>query len=170
MASDEFDTSSLSTPSLAAYLGWHILKKGFQAGGILAVPLAPLVQYVRQRKLVVGAVLTTAGVTVAGATALTAALGAARFTQLDRDGFADRCYRLYFNEGQRRTDLFSGAGAAGGLALTWAMARPALPLQLVGGAALGNAVGVALHLASQPQSQRTANQALTIIRDEASGA
>ncbi|GFH27496.1 uncharacterized protein HaLaN_25826, partial [Haematococcus lacustris] len=102
MASDEFDTSSLSTPSLAAYLGWHILKKGFQAGGILAVPLAPLVQYVRQRKLVVGAVLTTAGVTVAGATALTAALGAARFTQLDRDGFADRCYRLYFNEGQRR--------------------------------------------------------------------
>ncbi|GFH17213.1 hypothetical protein HaLaN_13795 [Haematococcus lacustris] len=35
--------------------------------------------------------------------------------------------------------------------------------QVVGGAALGNAVGVALHLASQPQSQRTANQALTII-------
>lgn len=36
-----------------------------------------------------------------------ALLGAAKLSQIDKDGMVDRAYRLHYNESQRRTDLFA---------------------------------------------------------------
>ncbi len=38
---------------------------------------------------------------------LAAALGIAKFTQMDQAGIEDRVYRLHFNQGQNRTDQFA---------------------------------------------------------------
>jgi len=42
--------------------------------------------------------------------AVAAALGTARVSGLDADGIEDRAYRLYYNEGQNRTDAFARVG------------------------------------------------------------
>lgn len=39
--------------------------------------------------------------------AVAALLGAARLSQIDKDGMVDRAYRLHYNDSQRRTDLFA---------------------------------------------------------------
>ncbi len=48
---------------------------------------------------------------IVSAVAVTAVMGAARISQLDADGIHDRAYRLYYNEGQNRTDLFATVGS-----------------------------------------------------------
>jgi hypothetical protein len=71
----------------------------------------------------------------------------AKMKDMDQEGLEDRVYRLHYNKGQNRTDLFSQIGAAGGIGATAAMLKAA-PLQVLGGAAVGTAVGVAAHVAT----------------------
>lgn len=72
-------------------------------------------------------------------------LGTARVITLDDDGIYDRAYRLKYNQGQTRTDVFANcAGAVGAGA-----AAAALGVNLTnigGGASLGIVAGLALHL------------------------
>ena len=46
---------------------------------------------------------------------LIGAAAVAKFQTIDKPGFEDRVYHLYYNQGQNRTDLFSSWGSCIGL-------------------------------------------------------
>lgn len=88
------------------------------------------------------------------ATAASTALGVGRMASIEdrAAGAADRAYRLHYNAGQRRTDLFAHAGGLlGGSAA--AAFLPASAAVVVGGAAAGTAAGVLAHLVTMPRSE-----------------
>ncbi|KXZ40901.1 hypothetical protein GPECTOR_1431g631 [Gonium pectorale] len=92
-------------------------------------------------------------------------IGALKFTQIDKQGFEDRAYRLHYNESQSRADAFANAGAAVGLAAAALLLPRGSPplsygLAAAGGSAVGTALGVAAHVASRPPEHRTPNKAL----------
>ena len=80
-------------------------------------------------------------------------LGVARVSTLDADGIYDRAYRLKYNQGQTRTDVFANcAGAVGAGA-----AAAALGVNLTnvgGGAGIGIALGVLLHVLTSQQKNK----------------
>ncbi|GFR51058.1 hypothetical protein Agub_g13380 [Astrephomene gubernaculifera] len=149
-ASDEY----VAPASPAAYVMWHIVKKGFQAGSVIGVaavlPAMVLWKKVRDPTALMRALGTSA---VTGAAA-TGALGALKFTTIDQAGFEDRAYRLHYNKGQNRTDCFSFAGAFVGLAAAAVLLPRGVAgttaglygMALVGGSAAGCALGVAAHV------------------------
>lgn len=63
-------------------------------------------------------------------------LGGLRVSQLDTDGITDRAYRLHFNQGQNRVDLFAQIGSVLGLAAAAALTGLRGPaITCLGGAA-----------------------------------
>lgn len=143
----------------------HILLKGTQVGAVLGfATVVPLSAYqVLYKGVALSAlpptILKTTSRFLLGGFAATAALGAARVSQLDADGIYDRAYRLKYNKGQNRTDLFANcAGAVGAGA-----AAAALGVNLTnvgGGASLGIVAGLLLHLATMPKAERTGGNAM----------
>lgn len=146
----------------------HILLKGTQVGAVLGLAaLVPITAYQTLYKGVAVTALTPTimktssrfllgGFAATGMLFLcthhtpplhtdTAVLGAARVSTLDADGVFDRAYRLKYNQGQTRTDVFANcAGAVGAGA-----AAAALGVNFTnvgGGAGLGIALGVMLHV------------------------
>lgn len=64
--------------------------------------------------------------------------------RLDKDGIEDRVYRLHYNEGQNRTDMFSGAsGTLGGIIAAAAFHQT--PWAIAGGFAAGTCAGILGH-------------------------
>lgn len=125
-------------PGLAAYQ--HLLKKE---------PIDPL-------KLAEGAAYSTLA-----SLGLTFLVGSMKMLQMDRAGLEDRVYRLHYNKGQHRNDHFAQAGAALGLAASAYFLREnssAKPIHYAGGASVGAAVGVLLHMLTRPAEQKTANK------------
>ncbi len=143
----------------------HILLKGTQLGAVLGFAAAvPLSAYqVLYKGVPLSAlppsIIKTSSRFLLGGFAATAVLGAARVSQLDADGIYDRAYRLKFNEGQNRTDVFAncasvvGAGAA-------AAAMGVNLTNLTGGASLGIVAGLLLHLATKPKRETTGSNAM----------
>uniref|UniRef100_A0A7S0WV59 Uncharacterized protein n=1 Tax=Chlamydomonas leiostraca TaxID=1034604 RepID=A0A7S0WV59_9CHLO len=167
--SEDFDATKSSTPALAIKLLAHILEKGFQAGGVLAIPIAPALAYFKANGVFTPEVLTRfAGYTAASLIGATGVMAGAKFTQIDRDGFEDRVYRLHYNAGQNRTDRLSEGGAVLGLAATAYLLRssgaPIKPLNLLGGAAIGAAAGVGLHLLTKAEEQNKPNPSNKAIK------
>lgn len=149
--------------SPAAYVYWHILQKGWQAGSLIGVagvvPVLALWKKVRDPATLLRAINYSA----LSGTAATATLGALKFTQIDDEGFRDRAYRLHYNEGQNRVDTFSAAGSLVGLAATAVLLPRSVPyyaMSLAGGAAVGTAAAVVLHVATRPEDQRAPNRAM----------
>eukprot|EP00877_Chromochloris_zofingiensis_P012775 jgi/Chrzof1/7751/Cz02g35130.t1 len=135
MAEDNFDPSQ----SAALRLYSHILQKGFQAGSIIGVGIvAPILAY-RQGSLDLALLTRAAGRGALWGTAATAVLGALKISQTDQEGLEDRVYRLHYNEGQNRTDLFAQVGAVVGFAAGAALlgVGKTAPINFVGSAALG---------------------------------
>uniref|UniRef100_A0A7S0RSA7 Uncharacterized protein n=1 Tax=Chlamydomonas leiostraca TaxID=1034604 RepID=A0A7S0RSA7_9CHLO len=169
--SEDFDATKSSTPALAIKLLAHILEKGFQAGGVLAIPIAPALAYFKANGVFTPEVLTRfAGYTAASLIGATGVMAGAKFTQISREGFEDRVYRLHHNTSQHRNDRLSEAGAVLGLAATAYLLHsagvPLKPLNLLGGAAIGAAAGVGLHVLTKPEDQRTPNQLVNIVKYE----
>eukprot|EP01137_Pigoraptor_chileana_P000723 Opistho-2@37345 len=151
------DDSGAFDPTVNSHLRLleHIAIKGFQAGAVLAVPLVPLALKIRRRPVTLAAVTAgAAGFALIG-TAASAAAGLAKMRTMDTDGVTDRVYRLHYNDGQVRTDRFARAGAGIGAAVltaaTVAGFSASLPVALLGGAAIGSAVGIAAHVATSGQ-------------------
>ena len=137
----------------------HVTEKGFQLGSVVGTAIvAPLAA--RRLKKNNGS-LAGAGPTVLRAVAtaaltgaaLSAAIGAARVSSLksslsDDDfatGMQDRAYRLHYNRGQVRTDLFCEVGmAVGGTAAMLAVSPAAWCV--LGGAAMGSVGGLLAHV------------------------
>jgi hypothetical protein len=85
---------------------------------------------------------------------LAVALCAARLASSPdfKAGVEDRAYRLHYNQGQNRVDLFSKVGTAvGGTAAL--LFLPASAAAVVSAGAAGAAFGVLAHIASAPKSQ-----------------
>lgn len=83
-------------------------------------------------------------------------------TPLDEEGIRDRVYRLYYNEGQRRTDHFSVMGLLAGGATSALLVTPR-GSGLLGGACTGAALGVLAHLATSQTPQKP-NQMLEELK------
>jgi hypothetical protein len=143
----------------------HILEKGFQGGSIIgAVIVLPLVAR-RYSKLHSGSLVGSGPLLMRAmaasalwGTALSSLVGAARVVQLGStlsptefaDGMQDRAYRLHYNRGQQRVDFFSEAGMAVGGTAALVLVSPAAAVVL-GGSAVGAAVGVIVHTATSVQ-------------------
>lgn len=72
-------------------------------------------------------------------------------TPLDEEGIRERVYKLYYNEGQKRTDYFSLVGMLAGGAASAVLIAPRTAL---GGACVGAAAGVLAHVATSQGSKR----------------
>ncbi|GIL88896.1 hypothetical protein Vretimale_16880 [Volvox reticuliferus] len=143
--------------SPAGYLMWHIVKKGFQAGGVVGVAAVVPAMFLFKKVREPTALLRAMGYSAVAVTAASATLGAVKFTKIDQAGFDDRAYRLHYNAGQNRTDEFSTVGAIVGLAAAAVLvprgaggSAAAYGLTLLGGSAVGCAAGVAAHIATKP--------------------
>lgn len=152
------DSTALNT----ARLMHHVTEKGWQAGSVIGIGVVvPIVA--RRFSRTHGGSLAGAGPTVLRAAAaaglvgaaLSTAMGAARVgslsSSLSADDFAagmqDRAYRLHYNRGQLRTDLFCEVGmAVGGTAAMLAVSPAAWCV--LGGAAVGTFGGLLAHAAT----------------------
>ncbi|KAG2501069.1 hypothetical protein HYH03_000888 [Edaphochlamys debaryana] len=95
--------------------------------------------------------------------AFSAAAAGVRFVDISAEGFADRAYRLHYNDAQHRNDTFAAWGTALGFAaaaLLLPRGAPAYPWAVAGGAAAGSAAGVAAHMLTRPAEMRYPNKAL----------
>lgn len=152
MTTKEYDPTKDSLPILQAKLTGHVLLKGFQSGAcvgaLVAFPLQSLV--LKRAPFSFQTCINTTGVSALVGTFLCGILMAGKATQIkDREGYEDRVYRLYYNQGQNRVDQWSAIGAGAGLALGFKHQYgflKAAPASLVGAASLGAAGGVLLHL------------------------
>lgn len=141
----------------------HVTEKGFQAGAVLGIAIVlPIVAYRRSRKVgsLAGAspdLLRTLGKSALWGAGITTVMGLGKIASMPSDeradGLQDRAYRLHYNTGQNRTDLFSQVGmAVGGTAAMWLVSPAAMVV--LGGAAAGSAAGVAAHvLTSRPSTK-----------------
>ncbi|KAG2422221.1 hypothetical protein HXX76_016201 [Chlamydomonas incerta] len=164
------DDSEFVPPSFpAAHLLWHIAKKGFQAGAIGGVAVSGAVA-LATRNTDPGAFLRGVGYGALAGAAASTTLGVAKFSQIDKDGFHDRVYRLHYNTSQQRTDAFAWAGGLLGLAAAGLLlpeGGPGWAAAMVGGGGLGAALGVAAHVATRPADQVYPNKALhELVRDD----
>lgn len=95
--------------------------------------------------------LKTLGTTCLATTTAALLLGAGRVASIPADerpaGLQDRAYRLHYNKGQNRVDLFGEIGMAIGGSAAMMFVSPAV-LVVLGGAAAGSAVGVLTHVAT----------------------
>ena len=133
----------------------HISEKGFQVGALVGTVLVgPLTAYRHSRKAgsLAGAgnpVLKAVGTSALVGLSATTLLGIARITNLHMtlspqefaDGMQDRAYRLHYNSGQRRTDLFSELGMAIGATGALLFVSPAAAVVLGGGCGGGSWCG-----------------------------
>ncbi|GLC47044.1 hypothetical protein PLESTB_001438700 [Pleodorina starrii] len=165
--SDEYVAPS----SPAGYLMWHILKKGFQAGGVIGVAAVVPALYLVKKVRDPVALLRAMGYSAITVTAASGSLAAFKFPKIDQAGFEDRAYRLHYNVGQNRTDDFSAVGALVGLAAAAVLvprgaggSASAFGLSLLGGSAVGVAAGVAAHVASMPKELKHPSTALHEIK------
>lgn len=145
----------------------HILQKGYQGGSVLGagavVPALAAWQVLKEKqerpdllKLAQGAAFTT--LAALGATFV---VGSLKLIQMDRAGMEDRVYRLHYNKGQQRTDTFAQVGSALGLAAAAALFRDnkdAKPLHYLGGASVGAAGGILLHVLTRPAEFKAPNK------------
>ncbi|KAL4419248.1 hypothetical protein ABPG77_001186 [Micractinium sp. CCAP 211/92] len=153
----DFDPTLDSVELNTARVMGHVIEKGFQLGGVLgSVLVAPITVFRQSRKglspraalpLAAGAIYKT----VLASTALTGAMGAVRLAQLEdlKAGVEDRAYRLHYNQGQNRADLFARVGSAAGVA-TAAALLPISVAPLVAGGAVGAAVALVAHVGTKP--------------------
>ncbi|KAF6265351.1 hypothetical protein COO60DRAFT_1041021 [Scenedesmus sp. NREL 46B-D3] len=82
--------------------------------------------------------------------------GAVGVSNIDQDGLEDRAYRLHYNQGQNRTDVFAQAGAVAGLAAGAALLRGAAnasALHYLGCSSAGAASGILLHVLTRPKEE-----------------
>ncbi|KXZ44118.1 hypothetical protein GPECTOR_73g639 [Gonium pectorale] len=166
------DDEYVSPSSPAGYLMWHIIKKGWQAGSVVGVAAVLPTMYLIRKVRDPTALLRALGYSAAIGTAATGTLGVLKCTQIDQEGFEDRAYRLHYNQGQNRTDAFSAAGAAVGLAAAaLLLPRGAPPLSYAmaaaGVSAVGTALGVAAHVASSSSSSSSSRTAAVAAQQPA---
>ncbi|KAG2432655.1 hypothetical protein HYH02_006643 [Chlamydomonas schloesseri] len=152
-----------------AHLLWHIAKKGFQAGSLGGVAVSAAYA-LATRNRDPGAFLRRVGYGAMAGTALSSSLAAVKFTQIDKDGFHDRVYRLHYNTSQQRTDSFAWAGGLLGLVAAVVLlpeGGPGWAVAMVGGSGVGSALGVLAHVATRPPEQVYPNKALhELVRDD----
>jgi hypothetical protein len=138
----------------------HVGEKGFQFGSVLGVFLvAPIVWY-RGRSTggtSASSLLRSVGISTLGGMAFATALGASRVASIPKeeraDGLQDRAYRLHYNKGQNRTDLFARVGMTlGGAAAMLYVSNAALVV--LGGAGIGAAAGIMAHAATANTSAK----------------
>jgi len=162
---DEYQPSDWATFDLLN----HVLEKGWQAGSVIGVGLVAPVTALRLRRigsLKPERVLTAVGQSALLGFALSGVLGLGKIygTPLDKEGIKERVYRLHYNEGQKRVDLFSFEGELAGLvsgvfAFRQHLATPGLSLgyrllPVLGCMAVGSAIGVAAHVATYKGAEK----------------
>uniref|UniRef100_A0A7R9YRF7 Uncharacterized protein n=1 Tax=Chlamydomonas euryale TaxID=1486919 RepID=A0A7R9YRF7_9CHLO len=150
----EYDAAKESTVTLQARLARHVLMKGFQAGSFVGVVAAVPIQALLTRSISLPKVVRAAGISSIVGTGLTGAMLANKMQSIDREGYEDRVYRLYYNEGQNHVDeVCSWAtllGLAGGFALSSLGLAPATGLHFIGSAATGSAAGLLAAIMTMP--------------------
>eukprot|EP00892_Ulva_mutabilis_P003402 jgi/Ulvmu1/1433/UM011_0163.1 len=135
----------------------HIEQKGWQAGSLLGgLLVGPILAY-RASNFEVA--VTSAGRGGVIGIGLVGILGFAKLHNEPLEAIEDRVYRLYYNEGQNRTDMFCQIGAAAGAGLAAAMVqqkmlRPGV-WSVLGGAALGTTAGLLAHGTTAPKKTKT---------------
>eukprot|EP00882_Tetradesmus_deserticola_P004796 GHRQ01005054.1.p1 GENE.GHRQ01005054.1~~GHRQ01005054.1.p1 ORF type:complete len:173 (+),score=47.03 GHRQ01005054.1:156-674(+) len=159
---DRFDPSSAACPKL-----WcHITQKGVQGGAVLGTfAVAPVVglyqHFIKKEKVDALKIAEGVALTTLGSLGLTFFVGSVKLLQMDREGMEDRVYRLHHNTGQHRNDHLSQVGGALGLAAAAYFLRgnsDAKPLHYIGGASVGAATGILLHMLTRPQEKKSANK------------
>lgn len=135
-------------PHATVEMYWHCEKKGAQMGSLVTMALAPLVVAYRGgrgRELL----MRTGRATAIGAFLVGPLLGMsmcfAKLHNAEPIAIYDRAYRLRFNKGQVRTDIFSGAVGLVGAGMGAALMRPPLTGGLYG-AAFGIGLGTIVHV------------------------
>lgn len=160
MASEaDFDPSRDSLLLNMARLFRHTASKGVQAGGVVGLAaVAPALAFRDIRKTgttssakILAAVGRTAAVTLGVSIAMTV-VRMAMYEDL-KPALEDRAYRLHYNEGQNRCDLFASAGAAVGGAAAIAAMGPVAWIML-GGVAAGAGCGVLAHVATSGMQKK----------------
>lgn len=152
----------------------HVAQKGFQAGSLLGLFAGVPIEAVRKGGLsAVSAqlVTSTVGYGALGGIGLSLLMYAGKRLTIDHEGVADRAYRLHFNASQQRVDSFTAVGSSVGLAAAAYILHqgqsgkhpPAIGL--VGGAAVGAALGVLAHVLTRPADQATPNRMLDQLRN-----
>jgi len=140
----------------------HIVEKGVQVGSIVGVAVVVPLAARKYSKSHAGSLagsspllLRAMATSALWGTALSTLIGGGRVVQLHStltpedfaDGMQDRAYRLHYNKGQRRVDLFSEAGMAVGGTAALIFVSPAAAV-VAGGAAAGAAAGMLAHTAT----------------------
>jgi hypothetical protein len=151
----------------------HVLQKGFEAGGLIGgfavVPAtAAYTTYVKKGKVDPLELAQNAAFSCLAGVGLSALMGSIKILQMDREGVEDRVYRLHYNNSQKRTDTFSLVGAVLGIAATGYLLKDnsaVKPLHFLGGAGVGAASGVLLHMMTRPLDQKTANKMMHELRN-----
>ncbi|GBF97190.1 hypothetical protein Rsub_10051 [Raphidocelis subcapitata] len=151
----------------------HAAQKGYQAGSLLGLFAGVPIAAVRKGGLsALSAELVTsaAGYTALGGLGLSLLLYAGKRLNIDREGVTDRVYRLHYNASQQRVDSFTAVGSTAGLAAAayflhqGQSGKHPPAIGLVGGAAVGCALGVVAHLLTRPAEQATPNRMLDQLR------
>lgn len=135
----------------------HVGEKGFQVGSLVGLAIitpARLYRYGAEPK----GILRTLGKVSLLTTSLALLLGAGKVASIPADeravGLQDRAYRLHYNRGQNRVDLFSEIGMALGATGAMFLVSPAA-LVVLGGSAAGSAVGLLAHAATNTSTERS---------------
>eukprot|EP00210_Caulerpa_lentillifera_P001056 g1019.t1 len=141
----DFDPSKNSTFLLFR----HITLKGTQLGSLvgcgLVLPLLTARGYFRGAPLNSQSALKALTYSSIGGVIAADAFGVYKYIGMDQEGIEDRVYRLHYNEGQNRCDLFSLiSGGLGAAAVPFILNRS--PFSIIGAFTVGSAIGTIAHI------------------------
>jgi hypothetical protein len=133
-------------PYAKTILTAHVLDRGFQTGTILGLLTGSIRSLIRKQPLAKGILLPTGYGALIGTASMVPALALRMYGREDIE-WKDRSWRLLENEGQMEVDDWSSVGFVGGAVATarseaFRVASKGRWVRFVGGAALGECVGI----------------------------
>ena len=156
MAEQDWDNTNDSMTKNAARLYFHLIEKGFQAGGVVGLGLVlPILAYRRRGgKNSVNSLLRAQGTSsLVGVGTTCLLMGPMKISKWEDKaaGFQDRAYRLHFNQSQNRADTFAHIGMAAGAISSYALSVS--PLALIGGSSVGAVLGLIAHVSTASRTE-----------------
>lgn len=138
----------------------EVVQKGFQAGSLLGTGVVAPIVALWNKSWDPELITTTLAYSAVATTGISAAGGSIKFISLDKEQAQDNAHRIYYDEGQQRLNAFSAAGMLLGAAATAYIFQekniPLRPINLIGGASAGSALGFFTDFLTRPEEFKAA--------------
>ena len=138
-------------PYAKTILTAHVLDRGFQSGAIIGLAAGAIRSLIRKRPLATAILTPTGAGALIGTALMVPGLPFYMWDKTDIE-WKDRSWRLLENEGQKEVDDWSSVGFVGGAVAAarseaYRQATKGRLLKLIGGAAVGDLLGVMGYMA-----------------------